>query len=55
MVQQIADLFSEKNPDAKPVNSISVTETRFTRGGIERRTVSGLGFIGWMAAQMAGE
>lgn len=51
----IADLLSEAKPDAKPVNSVTITETRFTRSGIERRTVSDLGFIGWMVAQMAAE
>lgn len=52
---QIADLLSEKKPDAKPVNSIAITETRFARSGIERRTVSNLGFIGWLIAQTAAE
>lgn len=31
------------------------TETRFTKTGMERRTVSDLGFIGWMVAQLAAE
>ncbi len=30
-----------------------LTETRFTKTGMERRTVSDLGFIGWMIAQLA--
>ncbi|MFT3743880.1 MAG: hypothetical protein QM785_06245 [Pyrinomonadaceae bacterium] len=53
--EQIADLISEKKPDAKPVNSVTITETRFPRTAIERRTVSDLGFIGWLIAKTAAE
>jgi len=35
--------------------STYLTETRFTKTGMERRTVSDLGFIGWMIAQLAAE
>ena len=52
---QIADLLSEKKSDAKPVNIMSITETRFNRWGIERRTVSDLGFIGWLTVQTTAE
>lgn len=31
------------------------TETRFTKTGMERRTVSDLGFVGWLIAQLAAE
>lgn len=52
---QIADLISEKRSDSKTVSSATLTETRFTRTAIERRTISDLGFIGWLTAQTSAE
>ncbi len=51
----IADLISEKRNDVAATNTISITETRFTRNGVERSVVSNFGFIGWLAAQLAAE
>lgn len=53
--QKIADLLSEKKAEAKNVPTTTITETRFTRNGIERRTISEFGFIGWLVAQLAAE
>ena len=47
---QIAEMLSEKS-DAK-ADSTYYTETRFTRTGIERRTVSDFGLIGSIIAQL---
>ncbi len=47
----IADLLSERK--AQAANTISITETRFSRSGTERRVVSDLGFIGWLLARMS--
>ena len=52
---QIADLLSERTSDAKPANSVSITETRFTKIGTERRTVSDFGLIGSIIAQLAAD
>ncbi len=48
----VAILASEGHGDVHPVSTY-LTETRFTTTGMERRTVSDFGFIGWMIAQMA--
>ncbi len=50
----VADLLSEKNTDPK-ANTISITETRFTRTAIERRTTSDLGMIGWLVEKISAE
>lgn len=49
----LAEMLSEKNSDNAHAGSIYVTETRFTRSGIERRTVSDFGLIGSIIAQLA--
>ena len=54
-VTPIVDLFAEAKTEGGKIPSISFTETRFTKTGMERRTVSDLGFIGWMIAQLAAE
>lgn len=50
----VADLLSEKNTDPK-ANTIAITETRFTRTAIERRTTSDLGMIGWLVEKISAE
>lgn len=50
----VAEVLSEKK-DGAAYSSVSTTETRFTRTAIERRTVSDLGMIGWIIAQLASE
>jgi hypothetical protein len=50
----VADLLSEKNTDPK-ANTIAITETRFTRTAIERRTTSDLGMIGWLLEKISAE
>ncbi|MEO7658123.1 MAG: hypothetical protein ABIV48_00785 [Pyrinomonadaceae bacterium] len=48
----IAILARKGHGDARAISTYT-TETRFTKTGMERRTVSDFGFIGWMIAQMA--
>jgi phosphoribosylformylglycinamidine (FGAM) synthase PurS component len=48
----LVPFFMNELPAAKPASSSYVTETRFTKTGIERRTVSDFGFIGWIVAQL---
>ena len=50
----ISFLAREGHGDTKVVSTY-LTETRFTKTGMERRTVSDFGFIGWMIAQLAAE
>ena len=50
---QIADMLSEKKSDDAKTESTYFTETRFTKTGIERRTVSDFGLIGSIIAQLA--
>lgn len=50
--QIIETLAYEGHGDAQAVSTY-ITETRFTKTGIERRTVSDFGFIGWIIAQLA--
>lgn len=50
----VADLLSEKNETVK-ANTLSLTETRFTRAAIERRTTSDLGLIGWLVEKISAE
>jgi len=49
---QIIEAFSEKKSDATQAQELSLTETRFTRSGMERKTTSDFGFIGWIIAQL---
>ncbi|MBV9216722.1 MAG: hypothetical protein JO053_11150 [Acidobacteria bacterium] len=53
----IADMLSEKKSDEAEAEAASAyfTETRFTKVGIERKTTSDFGFIGWIIAQLAEE
>ena len=50
---EIADLMAEKKSDDAKAESTYFTETRFTKSGIERRTVSDFGLIGSIIAQLA--
>ena len=49
----LVELLSEKRSDSIQATSAYTTETRFTRTGIERRTVSDFGLIGSIIAQLA--
>lgn len=51
----VANLLSETKSDDLKANSSSFTETRFTKSGIERRTVSDFGLIGAIIAQLSGD
>jgi hypothetical protein len=51
VVSHIANLLSEKKTEISEVNSKSVTQTNFSKQGMERRTVSDFGFIGWIITQ----
>ena len=50
---QIADMLSEKKVEDAKAESTYFTETRFTKTGIDRRTVSDFGLIGSIIAQLA--
>ncbi|MEQ1646095.1 MAG: hypothetical protein ABL959_21770, partial [Pyrinomonadaceae bacterium] len=52
---QVVNLLAREGHGDTQVVSTYFTETRFTKTGMERRTVSDLGFIGWMIAQLAAE
>ena len=49
----IVDMLSEKKSDDAKAELTYFTETRFTKTGIERRTVSDFGLIGSIIAQLA--
>lgn len=51
----IAEFFSEKKSDDAKAVSTYLTETRFTKTGIERRTVSDFGLIGSIIEQLGKE
>lgn len=52
---KVAEVISAKKEEPVDVNMTWLTETRFTRTGIERKTVSPLGLIGTITAQFAKE
>lgn len=52
---RIADLLSEKKSDNISASQTFLVETRFNKTGMDRRTVSDFGFIGWLIAQLAAE
>ena len=52
MATTLAEVLSEKKSDDAKAVSNYYTETRFTRTGIERRTVSDFGLIGSIIAQL---
>jgi hypothetical protein len=51
----VANVIAEKKSDNSQANSLFVSETRFIRSVIERRTVSDFGFVGWLIAQLSAE
>ena len=51
----LADFFSVGNADAARPHSSYITETRFTKTGIDRRTTSDFGLIGSIIAQLGGD
>ncbi len=52
---QITEMLSAKKSDDAKAESTYFTETRFTKSGIERRTISDFGLIGSIIAQLAQE
>jgi hypothetical protein len=52
---KIADALSDKKGDDAKAETTYIIETRFTKNGIERRTVSDFGLIGSIIAQLAPE
>ena len=54
-IAKIVPLFSEqKSNDTAPASRF-LTETRFNKNGIERRTISDFGLFGWIATQLAND
>jgi len=49
----VAELMSNDTITGTSATSTFLTETRFTRSGMERKTTSDFGFIGWIIAQLA--
>ena len=45
-------MMSEKRYRDEKKGSSFLTETRFTKAGMERKTVSDFGLIGWIIAQL---
>ena len=54
-ISQIVEMLAEKKSDDAKAESTYLTETRFTKTGMERRTVSDFGLIGSIIAQLATE
>jgi len=52
---KIVSLFAEAKGGDTAADSRFLTETRFSKNGIERRTVSDFGVIGWIASQLAND
>ena len=50
---QIRDMFRIPGGEDDKAGSVAITETRFTRSGMERRTLSDFGLIGSIIAQLA--
>jgi len=55
ITSKIAEIIAEPGTGQKVGTSRYVTETRFDQKGIERRTVSDFGFIGWIITQFGKE
>ncbi|HEX6125458.1 MAG TPA: hypothetical protein VFZ23_08825 [Pyrinomonadaceae bacterium] len=51
----LVQVLAEPKNGAPPTELGWVTETRFNKNGIERRTVSDFGFIGWLIERLAHE
>jgi hypothetical protein len=51
--EDVARVLAEVKPDSNAANTVYSTENRFTANRVERRTVSDMGFIGWLVAQAA--
>ena len=54
-LRKLVGMFSAVSEESGPIALTSVTETRFNRNGIERRTVSDFGWIGTIVQQLANE
>lgn len=52
---QLAEILTDKRADDAKAESAYFTETRFTRTGMERRTISDFGLIGSIIAQLASD
>src|SRR4051812_47830065 len=48
----VAQVMSELREDNQPTGWSFTTETRFNKSGLERKTTSDFGFIGWIIAQL---
>jgi len=55
VVSKIVGLLSERKSDDIEANSHFLTESRLTKSGIDRRTVSDFGLIGWLMTQLSKE
>jgi hypothetical protein len=52
---KVIELFSERKNENEPLASQYRTETRFNKNGIERRTFSDFGLLGWIIAHLDSE
>jgi hypothetical protein len=52
---KVIELFSERKNENEAFASQYRTETRFNKNGIERRTVSDFGLLGWILAHLDSE
>jgi len=48
----MVELIAEPKSSDTTVNSRFITETRFSRTGLERRTISDFGLVGWIISHL---
>jgi len=52
-LDRLVDVFAERKSDGQVTPLAYRTETRFNKNGVERRTISDFGLIGWLIERMA--
>jgi len=52
LASKMVELIAEPKSSDTAVNSQFITETRFSRNGLERRTISDFGLVGWILSHL---
>jgi len=52
LASKMVELIAEPKSSDAAVNSHFITETRFSRNGLERRTISDFGLVGWILSHL---
>ena len=52
LASKMVELIAEPKSSDTAVNSHFITETRFSRNGLERRTISDFGLVGWIISHL---